>query len=345
MKKTTHQPITIIALMLTTSMLFAFSQPKDREVTRVVFYNVENLFDTIDDPTTLDNEFLPGSKKKWGKKRYDEKITNLGKVLLAISEERDPGIIGLCEVENRQVVEDLADHLSLMTYGRLNYHVVHEESPDLRGIDVAFMYNPQIFVYESHTVHDIKFEEIGLNITTRDILEVQGKIDNKRVHFFVNHWPSRRGGVEASQPKRLFVAQVLKARLDMIMVEDPNARVLIMGDFNDETDNKSISEILISPNQGSRVDLVNLMTELDEKGRGTYNYRGNWNMLDQFIVSNDFSYQKSLNIKKGSTKIFIAPWMMFEHEEFGNTPSRTFGGPNYYGGYSDHLPILVDIIH
>lgn len=326
-------------------LCFAFfsNAQKDEDPIQVLFYNVENLFDTLDDPHTSDNEFLPDSKKQWATSRYQDKLSALARVIREGGNGRCPDIIGLCEVENKKVVEDLA--LTLRTMAGIDFElmVVHEESPDVRGIDVAFIYRPEAFAYEAHKTINIDLSSIEEKSKTRDILHVNGKIWNTDVHFFINHWSSRRGGLAASEPKRVICAETLKANIEEVTSKDPNARVVVMGDLNDETDNKSVSEIVMGVGHSGREDLVNLMAELDKRGRGTYNYRGNWNMLDQFIVSNEFLFQQKVYIDPSSIRIVSAPWMLYEDPKYGMKPSRTYGGPNYYGGFSDHLPIFLEI--
>lgn len=307
-----------------------------------IFYNVENLFDTKDDPKTLDNDFLPTSKKEYTDARYNEKLDRLTEVILAASLNEDLAFVGLCEVENKQVVEDLAARISMMTYGGVDLKVVHEESPDLRGIDNAFMYNPNFFKYEAHAAHAIDLKKIGVNETTRDILHVEGRINNQKVHFYINHWSSRRGGVEESNPKRMAAANTLKELLlteaSQNSIEDP--RFIVMGDFNDETNNESVLSITGDLFQGQKI--INLMRELDDAGVGTYNYRGNWNMLDQFLVSKSF-LDGEVRLVEGSARPFNRDFLMYEDKKYGKRPSRSYGGPNYYGGYSDHLPITLEI--
>ncbi|HFC00342.1 MAG TPA: hypothetical protein ENJ53_06010 [Phaeodactylibacter sp.] len=307
---------------------------------RIGFYNVENLFDTIDIANKADEEFTPISKKKWNTQRYFKKLNDLAKVVEAMNY---PAILGMCEVENKTVLEDFVSKTVLKNK---NYGIVHHESPDFRGIDVALIYQKNIFKVtdsEAITIHFPKSVIGEDHYTTRDILHVTGILGGKEVvHIFVNHFPSRRGGLQASEPKRLYVAQQLKKRVDEIFA-NPNAKVIIMGDFNDEPANKSITNVLDTKHLLKRnpADLTNCADKLDAEGKGTYNYRGNWNLLDQIIVSSSM-LKKNSKIKIGTFHIFQKEWMMYKSDKYGPTPSRTYGGPNYYGGYSDHLPVFVD---
>ncbi len=310
---------------------------------RIAFYNVENLFDIYDDRGKSDEEFMPESKKKWTAKRYNKKLNDLTKVFSALE---FPSLIGLCEVENKRVLEDLTKTEGMGSHG---YEVVHFESPDFRGIDNALLYKSADFKVLDAQHYPINFPaKIVEDYTTRDILHVKGMFKNAHtIHLFVNHWPSRRGGLKESEPKRLFVAEQLKKQIDRVLKQEPDANIIVMGDFNDEPDNKSINKTLgaLSP-----IGLTNVMNnvlyncsyELDQEGLGTYNYRGNWNMLDQFIVSGTL-LSKNAKLQTGSAMIFKADWLNYIDKKKGPTPNKTYGGPNYYGGYSDHYPIYMEL--
>jgi len=309
---------------------------------RIGFYNVENLFDTIDIDGKIDEEFTPTSKKKWNTERYNKKLNDLAKIVGAINY---PEILGLCEVENKTVLNDFISKTSLKKY---NYGIVHYESPDARGIDVALIYQKNYFhVLDSKKIRmDFPKEVSGEeNYTSRDILYVKGIFAGvDTLHLFVNHFPSRRGGLKASEPKRLHVARFLKKEVDFILSKNKNANILMMGDFNDETDNNCITKVLEAKRtskNATTTDLLNCSAKLDDEGKGTYNFRGNWNMLDQIIISGGLFFNKK--IKVGELGIFQEEWMMFKSDRNGWTPNRTYGGPNYYGGFSDHLPIYLEM--
>ena len=311
---------------------------------RVGFYNVENLFDLVNDPNKNDDYFTPEGDTKWDKTRYEKKLNDLGKV---VKEMGFPTLLGVCEVENKLVCRDFC-HSSFLKSEK--YGVVHHESPDFRGIDVALLYKRKQFKVLSDEVIRINFPKEVIpeqDYTTRDVLVVKG-IFNKRDTFyvFVNHWPSRRGGLKASQPKRVYVAKQVRKKVDEIYAVEPNANILIMGDFNDEPDNKSLEETLGATMDRSMVKtngLYNLMSNLDQAGKGSYNYRGNWNMLDQLIVSSAIANGKN-GINFLEPVVFQKEWMIYHDKKFGDKPNRTYGGPNYYGGFSDHFPIYVDLI-
>ena len=311
---------TLIFLLLP---FFVLSQSDDKELFSV-FYNVENLFDTIDNPNTRDNEFLPKSEKKWDTYRYNYKLNQLDKVFSEIikkeNENRLPDIIGLCEVENKLVIDDL---LKTETFKNHTYKIIHKQSPDERGIDCALLVDEKFEVLNSDF---IKINNPKESRATRDIVFGKLKFKNQIINVFVNHWPSRWGGQEASNHKRVFVAEVLRKYIDNNTSEsDFN---LIMGDFNDYPTNESLAKVLVKD------DLINLMSKSNVSGRGSYNYRGNWDWLDQIIVSQD-------DFKLISFGAFEEDFMMYTNKKGEVSPNRSFGGNNWYAGFSDHLPVFL----
>jgi len=311
---------------------------------RIGFYNVENLFDLEDNPDKIDEYFTPAGETNWNQERYTKKINDLARVIEAM---QYPAILGVCEVENLSVCQDFCEETSLSSKG---YGVVHFESPDKRGIDNAFLYHKKAFRVISSNNIRIHFPEGYLeeeDYTTRDIIHVTGVFHKKDTfHFFVNHWPSRRGGLEASEPKRTFVAKQIRKEIDAIYTKNPKANIVLMGDFNDEPTNKSVEEVLGATMDNSTCQstgLYNLMSNLDKEGKGSYNYRGNWNMLDQIIVSCDLA-NGNTRYSFSEPVIFKAEWMIYKDKKYGDKPNRTYGGPNYYGGFSDHFPVYVDFV-
>ncbi|RLD64933.1 MAG: hypothetical protein DRI95_09790 [Bacteroidetes bacterium] len=309
----------------------------------IVFYNVENLFDTINNPDKIDEQFLPDSNKKWYTGRYKKKINDLGKVISSINVNELPELIGLCEVENKAVLKDLISNRFL---AKEKYAIVHEESPDARGIDVALLYRENEFKYLNHKIHRIYYD-FEPETTTRDILYVKGELKNRGIlHVFINHWSSRRDGQDESEPKRIHTANILRSKVDSVLKDNRKAKIVILGDFNDEPTNKSLFEVLNATNDirlGNNRQLYNLMFDKSINGMGTYNYRGNWNMLDNIIVSQSLlTNKKGYIVSSDGGQIFRKRWMMYDNVKTGQmTPSKTYGGPNYYGGISDHLPVFV----
>lgn len=310
-----------------------------KQAATIGFYNVENLFDTIDNPKTLDEEFTPNSKKKYTSKIYNEKLNHLTKVITAFPEGA-PAILGLCEVENKSVVEDLAQKIGA------NYQVAHIESKDIRGIDNALMYNSSVFKLESQVAIPITFE-FDPDLKTRGILHVTGILFDEKVHIFVNHWPSRRGGRVMSNPNRMVAASTLRKAVDKILATDQNANIIIMGDFNDEPFNSSIREALQADSLiACRNGLYNSSHYLKALGLGSYNYKGNWNVLDQIIVSKALLSTKKKDLKMLApyqAQVVKEEFMLYTTKSGDQIPSRSYGGNNYYGGYSDHLPVYIKV--
>ncbi len=308
---------------------------------RIISYNVENLFDTIDDPSKLDDDFTPYGDNFWGKMRYEKKVNDIGKVLVNCSDTKAPALIGLVEVENKSVLEDLIHNSPL---SKFSYEIVHEDSPDERGIDVALLYDTTQFQYLDYQIGRIQFPN-HLADRTRDILLVKGILNKDTLFVAVNHWPSRRGGLTSSEPKREYVASQLLQKVESIVEKQPNSGILILGDFNDTPKNKSIAEVLGAKDWESNSELIDLMIPLEDKGLGTYKYQNQWNMLDHFIISRNLTDQNgSLLIAKNSVQIINQDWLNEDDPMYpGKRIYRTYRGPNYVGGFSDHYPIVMDI--
>jgi predicted extracellular nuclease len=319
-------------------------RPKQVEKIRMMFYNVENLFDTEDDSLIKDEEFLPEGDKHWDNYKYFEKLKHISKVVLNTGWEV-PAIIGLCEVENRGVLEDLTRKTPLVKF---EYQIIHEESPDRRGIDVGLLYRKDIFKPISHKAIPIHFAD-NPDYKTRDILYAKGTIGKDTLHIFVNHWPSRWGGQAASEPRRVFVASVLRHYVDSLFQISPKTKIIITGDFNDGPENKSISEILKvakSPEELATPFLFNFMYSMKKQGKGTHKYKTEWNTLDQFIVSSGMLADTlGLHVTLKSATIMNNDFLL-EKDPFnpGEKPYRTYAGPRFLGGYSDHLPILLEML-
>lgn len=294
----------------------------------LVCYNVENLFDTIDDPRTHDNDFLPHGKLRWNTERYRHKLRQLAKSLSWTSQEL-PLLIGLVEVENRAVVEDLVGTSPL---DRGKYIVVHEDSPDERGIDVALLVRPE---YAQVLEHEALRVELPDGDRTRDVLQVRLQLaGGEHLHVFVVHWPSRGEGQEKSAPKRMAAARVVHRALERIRGEDPEAMVLVMGDLNDGPRDASVERGLKARCNGP-ADLTALMCSDRCNGRGSYNHQGEWAYLDQFLVD------PVLRDRIGSVGAFQDRRLLFDHPRYGPSPDRTYAGTSYKGGFSDHLPIVL----
>lgn len=325
------------SFILSVVLLFFVTQGKAQTYT-AMWYNVENLFDTTDDPHTKDNSFLPESELQWNKKRYKKKLKDLSKTIALMPDV--PFLVGLCEVENRKVVQHLVKQRGIKAH---KYSIVHHDSPDHRGIDVALLYRPSQFRVISDEVLDVKMPG-NKGFTTRDILYVQGVVQQDTLHVFLNHWPSRSGGKAKSDPKRALAAKRLRAKVDELQKRNPNAKILIMGDMNDEPKDESLSKILKAKHETKKAkQLHNLMWSLKKQNKGTYSYRGNWNMLDHIIVSQPtLKASKGLVCKPNSGQIFNHKALIYTSKKGKKSPSRTYVGRKHYvGGISDHFPVYV----
>lgn len=312
---------------------------------RIMFYNVENLFDCKDDPKTNDNEFLPGSRLNWTEYRFWNKLDNLFKVVAATGESEPPEIVAFAEIENRYVINQLIFNTPLSKY---KYEIVHQESPDQRGIDVALIYRPDKIVKISEKFFRIKYSP-ETSRTTRDILYFSFRINKKdTIHLFVNHWPSRSGGQQASEKYRMFVASVLKSKTDSLFTINPKAKIIITGDFNDEPGNKSLKAVLraLKPNGFYHdMQLYNISyLNGNDFNTGTHKYQGKWTLLDQFIVSGSMLNQSGTYVLADAFNIFNPAFLLEPDEKFlGVKPKRTYSGFRYLGGFSDHLPVYIDL--
>lgn len=318
---------------------------------KVVFYNFENLFDTINDPDVRDEEFTPEGPKQWNTVKYGKKIGNLERVLFDIAaEDKDfPAVIGVSEIENRSVMEDVIAQPKLRP---ANYRIVHYDSPDARGVDVGFYYRPDIFKLEGSA--PIKFEMPGQpNFRTRDFVTMWGTIDGEPFFFLVSHWPSRLGGKEASDPKRMAAARQVKAIVDSVQRANPATKVVVMGDLNDDATDQSIVEGLSAKGKIREVaegDMFNPFIPLLKAGYGTLAYRDAWNLFDNIVVSENLATGSTGELKLlpvGKSKfyggIFRRPYMIQKEGQYKGYPLRTFVGNNFQGGFSDHFPVFIYI--
>ena len=332
----------ILAFLALPVLLFAqdFQGDKNQEKSfRLMFYNVENYFDSFDDSLTNDSEFLPDGIRHWNYSRFLKKRNNIYKTIMAVGNWEPPAIIGLCEIENRFVLNQLVYETP---FAQFDYRIIHEESPDRRGIDVALLFNPKIFQVISHEAITLDFP-FDPDLRTRDILYVKGLVLGRdTLHVFVNHWPSRYGGELSSRPKRIFAAQQLAKNIDSILLKNEEAAIIVMGDFNDYPFNQSIKEELKAGKDKNSNRLVNLMPENNYQ-IGTNKYDGEWGILDQIMVSPALLLQDKPIFVDGKAQIFDANFLLQEDAKFlGKMPFRTFLGMKYSGGFSDHLPIFVD---
>lgn len=302
----------------------------------IAFYNVENLFDIANDPKTLDDDFTPLGRNKWNIKRYNRKLDKMSTVISQIGLQESgyvPAIIGLAEVENRKVVDDLINRKHLKDH---DYGIVHFNSPDERGVDVSLLYRRSIFelLHAENKTLFLKNEE-GERDFTRDVLLVRGKLKGELIHILVNHWPSRRSGTDETEVKRIKAAQLVGEIISNINAEYEEAKIIIMGDFNDDPTDVSVKEHLLSN------DFYNPFESIFQQGRGTLNHNGEWHLFDQIIISQNFMKKPPFIFNEASIfdKNFLKEW---KGKRKGN-PFRTYIGKWHQGGYSDHLPVFMQL--
>lgn len=341
---TTRLKISVIFVLSLVLRNYTFSQQELNKF-RIVCYNVENYFDCVDDPLTNDDEFLPNGIRAWNQTKYKQKQANIAKVIAAIGEWGTPAIVGLCEVESQKALTDLTQYSPLKSF---NYKFIHYDSPDARGVDVALLYHPYQFFPISHEAVRIRFP--NENRTTRDILYVSGTtLSDDTIHIFLNHFPSRLGGELESEERRIFAASILREKVDSIFSNTASPNILIMGDFNDYPTNRSILQTLkanlLNNSPVSSKELYNLTYNFHTQGKGTHKHEGEWGMLDQFIVSGNLleSTQKPYTSQQ-DVYIFDADFLLENDDKYlGKRPFRTYVGMKYHGGFSDHLPIYIDL--
>lgn len=320
--------------------MFCISQdviPITEKRYRIMFYNVENYFDYIYDSTLVYNEFTPEGELHWTKNKYLKKRNCIYKVIVALGGWEPVCLIGLAEVENEYVVSDLISGTPLL---KLGYKYIHYESDDFRGIDVALIYNSKLFEVISHRPIKI-LDPQNPDFTTRDMLYVVGIIGNDTVHVFVNHWTSRYRGVVESEPLRILASKKLIEITDSICVEDESANIILMGDFNDNPENESMTMI----SDLSDCGFVNLTAKVHSKSVvGTLKYKHQWFNFDQILISNSILESNRL-FSDSVMHIFDAGFLLEPDSKYmGYKTNRTNIGFKYNGGFSDHLPVYFDII-
>ncbi|MEZ4801384.1 MAG: endonuclease [Gelidibacter sp.] len=304
----------------------------------IAFYNTENLFDVFADERTNDNDFLPISAKNWTQQRYEKKIYKLGSVISKIgfeSIQKPPVLVGLAEVENDTVLQDLIGGEDLKSY---NYGFVHYDSPDERGIDVALLYNKDEFEVESSKAFPIYIEdESGKRDFTRDILLVTGCLNNHKIHVLVNHWPSRHEGKDETDYKRIIAAAQLSEIISYLTNEDSNTQIVVMGDFNDNPNSQSIM------NLKNDNGLYNTMEAVWSYSRGSVNHNFAWIQFDQIFLTHNFVDKNDMRFKLIKADIFDEKFLTQYNGKFKGQPYRTYVGKKYKGGFSDHFPVYIQI--
>lgn len=318
------------------SIPFCHLQAQDEAaVMKAMFYNVENLFDIEDDSLTNDDEFTPGGAKQWDQYRYEDKLTKIYKTIMAVGKWMPPVVVGMAEIENRKVLHDLVQKTPLAKFG---YGIVHEDSGDGRGIDVALLYRKEYFQYLHHTVW-----KVPLQRPTRDILVVSGVLAEDTCHFIVNHWPSRWGGKLQSEGLRITAASQLQAAIDSLVQQYCRPRIVMMGDFNDDPSDLSLSIIrhqAYSDRCENDFQIINLMENLVDGTLVFSDVLRTWFMFDQVLVSEPLLEGRGLCLPEKNAHILNEKWLLDEHGK----PKRTYLGDYYLGGFSDHLPVYIELV-
>jgi predicted extracellular nuclease len=304
----------------------------------IAFYNIENLFDLENDPFTNDDDFLPTSTKRWTIKRYTNKLRKLAKVISKIGEdsiEESPAIVGLAEVENKKVLQDLIESEGLA--GK-SYNFVHYDSLDERGVDVALLYKSNLFeVISSETFSVELYTETGERDYTRDILLVHGKLQQNPIYIIVNHWSSRREGEKETEFKRLAASNKVNSIIRTLKKEDSQAKIIVMGDFNDNPNNESITQL------EEQSGLYNPFKTVWSYNKGSLNHDFQWNLFDQILISQNFFDSKNACLDFDKAEVFNNKYLTQYHGKFKGQPFRTYVGKKYKGGYSDHFPVFIKL--
>lgn len=339
------RPLIFFLFILTFSVLNAQSY----KAGLIAFYNLENLFDTINNDGVLDEEFTPEGLDRWTGEKYRKKIENMAVAISRIGEDDGwkggPAVMGVSELENRQVLEDLIRHPALRESG---YQIVHYDSPDLRGVDVALLYRTRFFRVTASGSNELKLsDEKGERVFTRDQLVVSGIFDGEPMHFIVNHWPSRSGGELTTRPRRNAAADLTRHLVDSLLKMDKNAKVFVMGDLNDDPSNESLRKHLKAGADADNLaegEMFNCMYPLYKKGIGSLYYRDGLNLFDQIIVTHALLGKDYSSYRYYKARVFNSQFLVQKDGQYKGYPLRTMVGTVFQGGYSDHFPVYVIIV-
>lgn len=322
-----------------------FTQEGDKSIVRFVFYNVENFFDTYDDTLRNDNDFLPQGLMRWNRTRYKDKIYAIYKTIAAAGEWNSPALIGFCEVEKESVLQDLISETYLQKY---NYGIIHEESGDVRGIDVCLIYRKdlvKLLFYRYLKPTGLQDKEFR----TRSVLYSKLLISADTIHLFLNHWPSRRGGVLAEESLRNRISVMVREKADSISKSlNRRAKIVVAGDFNCTPGDREISILTTKSGSvisGNEAVLFNLSEVPASIGLGTYRYMGTWEMIDQVFISEWLlKCTEGFYSNASLLRIFSPDFLLRRDPVYpGSTPFSTYRGYRYQGGFSDHLPVILDL--
>ena len=327
--------------------MMAQKQTASYSVSCVAFYNLENLFDTINDPTINDEEFLPQGGYHWSALKYENKLRNMAYAISQIGKNVSPVgpvILGVSEIENRRVLEDLVKEPAIKDQ---NYQIVHYDGPDRRGVDVGLLYNPTYFTVTNSVSHRLVMPDKP-DFKTRDQLMVSGYLQGEKVYVIVNHWPSRYGGELYSRPNRNAAAALTKQICDSIYKTDAKAKIIIMGDLNDDPYNESCAKVLGAKKNKEQVEpqgYYNTLWKTLSRGIGSLGYNDAWNLFDQIIISGNLANaDRSKELGFWKAEIFNQPFLIVQEGQSKGYPKRTHQGGVWLNGYSDHFPVLIYLI-
>ena len=298
----------------------------------IAFYNLENLFDPLENDKTLDKDFTPNGIYNWDDHKYQQKINNLSLIISKIGltrSETPPVLIGVCEVENESCLEDMIQSEPLKNF---DYGFVFHKSPDHRGINVALLYQKRHFRFIENKAVSVNFKNQIESEGTRDILHVKGLLFGKYIHLILNHWPSRSDGTQKTDHKRISASQEVQKIINEIKTSDPLAQIIIMGDFNDEPSSESLAPYL-------KEGFTNPMLQFQKLKKGSVKYKGKWIMFDQILFNNNLKEAEWFDYQ--STQIYVEPSLIEKSGRHRGSPKRTFVGSYYVGGYSDHFPVFI----
>ncbi len=338
-----------ISILLLSVFITTNAQEKKFKIHTIAFYNLENLFDTINDPNKFD-EYSPMMELKTNRKAiYKKKVKNMTRVIADIGLDvanNTPAIIGVSEVENREVLEDLVNDSLLLAK---DYGIIHHDSPDTRGIDVALLYQKKIFTPLATSSHELKIydDNSRKRIYTRDQLLVSGQLDGEMIHVIVNHWPSRRGGEARSRPKRIAAAKLSKHLVDSLQSINPYAKVFIMGDLNDNPTNPSVKDILKTQKDRNKVGLKGIYNPMERfyiNGIGTNAYRDAWNLFDQIMITKPLLEKDFSSFRFYKAGVFNKNYLINKKGQYKGYPYRSFSNGAFTNGFSDHFPVYAYVI-
>ena len=328
--------------------LLAQTQTGLSKIAVLAFYNLENFYDTKDNGLVDDNEFTPTGAKHYDQGIYQNKILHLATVIKSIGEKftKDgAALLGVVEIENDTVLHDLISHPLLI---KRKYQIVHYDSKDKRGIDVALLYHPNYFKpIFSKSIHVNLPASTGIKYETRDILMVQGLLDGDSIYVFVNHWPSKRGGEDKTIASRNAAAAACRKEMDKIYLSNPRAKIIVMGDFNDNPDSYSIASVLKTTGQASLAVsniLYNPWLKIYQQGRGTLANQDIWSLFDQIMISSPWLNKDQPGFHFKFAQIHQTNAMVENAGRYRGYPMRTWDGNNYRGGFSDHFPSYIVVL-